>query len=135
MVKKAKKKQKGISGFLVNAHIPAHTIEYLNHQNYKVERPVKGMKDYNIFQLAKRQNMVLITQDRGMIKHVSSHRHPGIVIIRGRGLGEEGVTELVEVVLSLFKPTEDIAGQIIDISRDKLQITLPNGTHRKYFSS
>ena len=135
MAKGAKKKPKGISGFLVNAHIPAHTIEYLTRQNYRVERPAKGMKDYKIFQLAKRRNMVLITQDKGMTKHVSSHRHPGIVIIRGRGLGAEGVTELAEVVLSLFRPIEDIAGQIIDISRDKLQITLPNGTQETYIAS
>jgi len=78
--------------------------------------------------------MVLITQDKGMRKHVSSHRHPGMVIIRGRGLGAEGVTELVEAVLSLFRPIEDIAGQIIDISRDKLEITLPNGTQKTYIA-
>ena len=76
--------------------------------------------------------MVLITQDRGMTKHVSSHRHRGIIIIRGRGLGAEGVTELMEVVL--FRPIEDIAGQIIDISRDKLEITLPNGTQEIYIA-
>lgn len=78
--------------------------------------------------------MVLITQDKGMRKHVSSHRHQGIVIIHGRRLGAEGVTELVEAVLSLFRPIEDIAGQIIDISRGKLQITLPNGTQETYIA-
>ena len=134
MARRTKKKPKGISAFLLNAHIPVDTADYLIHQKYRVERPPKGMADHEIVQLAKRQNMVLITQDKGMIKHVSSHRHPGIVIIRGRGLGAEGVTELVEGVLSLFKPIEDIAGQIIDISKDKLQITLANGTQEKYIA-
>jgi predicted nuclease of predicted toxin-antitoxin system len=134
MARGTKKKPKGVFGFLLNAHIPAHTVDYLTRRNYRVEQPPKGMPDHEIVQLAKRRNMVLITQDRGMTKHVSGHRHPGIVIIRGRGLGSEGVTELVEAVLSLFKPIEDISGQIIDISRDKLQITLPNGTQERYFA-
>lgn len=134
MARRTRKKSKGISAFLVNAHIPTDTIDYLRRQKFRVERPPKGMADHEIVQLAKRQNMVLITQDRGMTKHVSSHQHPGIIIIRGRGLSAKGVTELVEDVLSIFKPIEDIAGQIIDISKDKLQITLPNGTQEKYFS-
>jgi len=134
MARGIRKKPKQISGFLLNAHIPVHTASYLTYRKYRVERPLKGMPDHEIVQSAKRKNMVLITQDKGMRKHVSSHRHPGIVIIHGRGLGAEELTELVESVLSVFRPIEDIAGQIIDISRNKLQITLPNGTHEAYIA-
>ena len=98
MTRRMKKKLKRISGFLVNAHIPEDLVYYLTACNYRVERPPKGMQDHEIVQLARRQNMVLITQDKGMRKHVSSHRHPGVVIIRGRGLSVEGITELDELL-------------------------------------
>lgn len=89
------------------------------------------MPDYQVFQLARRGNMVLVTQDGKMRRHVSGYRHPGVVIVRGKE--QDRVTALVEEVLSLFHPIDEIRGLIIEISHDKLSITDPRGRRETLF--
>ena len=129
MARRSRKKSRGIGGVLLDENMPAGASDRLTKRKYKSEYPPKGMPDYQVYQLARRQNMVLITQDRGMRRHVSSSRHPGVIIIHNGGRwGPDVVLDQLDSVLDLYNPLEDIRGQVVEISPRRISITLPGVT-------
>ncbi|MEC4677848.1 MAG: DUF5615 family PIN-like protein [Nitrospirota bacterium] len=107
---------------LVDENIPKMTVQSLLEENHDVRdirgSKLEGLSDNGIWELAQKENRVLITTDKGFM-HYRHHAHQGILIIRLKQPNRLKIHQRIMKAIAQFNEIE-WKGLMVVI-RDKMQ--------------